>query len=104
MKKTKWMTVGIVVALTVVMLWAAPGLAQMRGRGQGGQGWGCGQGQGSGPGAASGTCPAINQGYQDGQGNRVTNRQTNMERRGQRGPGRNFQQPNTQPQAPPVTQ
>ena len=105
MKKTKWMTVGIVVALTLVMLWAVPGSAQMRGRGQGGQGgqgWGCGQGQGTGPRAAYGTCPAINQGYQDSQGN--NNPQANMGRRGQRGPGRNFQQPNTQPQAPPATQ
>ena len=107
MKKTKWMTIGIVVALTVVMLWAVPGSAQMRGRGQGGQGaqgWGCGQGQGMGPGTGSATCPANNHGYQDSQGNWVNNPQTNMGRRGQRGAGRNFQQPNTQPQAPATTQ
>ncbi len=107
MKKTKWMTVGIVVVLTLIMLWAVPGSAQMRGSGQGGQGWGCGQGQGMGPGAGSATCPATNQGYRDSQGNWVNNPQTNMgmgQRRGQRGPGRNFQQPNTQPQAPPATQ
>jgi hypothetical protein len=107
MKKNKWLTIGIVLALAMVMLWAVPGMAQMRGkgqRGQGGQGWGCGQGQGQGMGygAGNGTCP-INQGYQNTQGNWSNNPQANTGRRGPKGGGRNYQ-PNTQPSAPPVTQ
>ena len=107
MKKTKWLTIGIVLALAVVMVWAVPSLAQMRGqRGQGGQGWGCGGGQGQGQGQGSGqgyaTCPA-NQGNQNCQGNLGNNPQANMGRRGPKGGGRNYQ-PNTQPSAPPVTQ
>jgi hypothetical protein len=104
MKKNKWLTIGIVLALTVVMLWAVPGLAQMRGKGQRGQGWGCGQGQGSGQGygRGSGTCPNY-QGYQNSQGNWGNNPQANAGRRGPKGGGRNYQ-PNTQPNVPLVTQ
>jgi hypothetical protein len=104
-KKNKWLTISLVLALAMVLLWAVPGMAQMRGKGQqgqGGQGWGCGQGQGQGMGygAGNGTCP-INQGYQDAQGS--NNPRANMGRRGPKGGGRNYQ-PNTQPSAPPVTQ
>ncbi len=104
MKKTKWVTIGIVLALTVVMVWAGPTLAQMRGQRGQGQGWGCGQGQGQGQGYGQGygTCPN-NQGYQNCQGNWGNNPQGNMGRRGPKGGGRNYQ-PTTQPSAPPVTQ
>jgi hypothetical protein len=103
----KWLTIGIVLALAMVMIWAVPTLAQMRGqgqRGQGGQGWGCGQGpgQGMGYGPGNANCPYY-QGYQNSQGNPSNNLQTNMGRRGPRGGGRNYQ-PNTQTNVPPVTQ
>jgi hypothetical protein len=104
MNRTNWLTIGIVLALTAVMLGAAPGLAQMRGngqRGQGNQGWGCGQGQGMGPGA--GACPAYSGSQNQDSQNWGNNPQTNTGRRGPRGAGRNYQ-PNTQPAAPPVTQ
>ena len=105
MKKPRWLTISVVLALTVVMLWAVPTLAQGRGQGQcgqGGQGWGCGQGQGQGQGqgAGSGTCPAY-PAYQSGQGNQGNNPQANTERRGPRGGGR-MNQPNTQPTMPPT--
>lgn len=107
MKKNKWLTISLVLALAMVMLWALPGMAQMRGKGQwgqGGQGWGCGQGQGQGMGygAGNGSCP-INQGYQNTQGTWSNNPQVNMGRRGPKGAGRNYQL-NTQPSAPAVTQ
>jgi len=106
MKKNKWFTIGIVLALAMVMLWTAPTLAQMRGkgqRGQGGQGWACGQGPGQGMGYGPGSGACFNyQGYQNSQGNWSTNPQANMGRRGFKGGGRNFQ-PNTQPSAP-ITQ
>ena len=109
MKKNNWLTIGMILAVAMVMLWAVPGMAQMRGKGrwgQGGQGWGCGQGQGQGMGygATSGTCPYY-QGNQNSQGNWSGSNtpQTNMGRRGNRGGGRNYQ-PNTQPSAPNVTQ
>lgn len=106
MKKNKWLTIGLVLALAMVLLWAVPGMAQMRGKGQQGQGWGCGQGQGQGQGmgygAGSGSCP-INQGYQSTQGTWSNTPQVNTGRRGPKGGGRNYQ-PNTQPSAPPVTQ
>jgi hypothetical protein len=108
MNKTKWSTIGLVLILALVLLWAVPGLAQMRGRGQwgqagqGNQGWGCAQGQGYGQGYGPGygNCP-YNQGYQNRQ-NWGNYPQANMGRRGPRGGGRNYQ-PNTQPAAPPVT-
>lgn len=107
MRKNKWLTIGLILALAMVMLWAVPSMAQMRGKGQWGQGgqgwgWGCGQGQGMGYGAANGTCPNY-QGYQNSQGNWSTNPQAYMGRRGPKGSGRNYQ-PNTQPSAPAVTQ
>ena len=105
MKNNKWLKISLILALAMVMLWAVPGMAQMRGKGQwaqGGQGWGCGQGQGQGSGAGYGSCPN-NQGYQDSQGNWSNNPQANMGRRGNRVGGRNCQ-PNTQPSALPVTQ
>jgi hypothetical protein len=111
MKKNSWLTIGIVLALAMGMLWAGPSMAQMRGKGQwgqGGQGWGCGQGQGQGQGmgygAASGTCPNY-QGYQNSQGNWSWSNtpQLNTGGRGNQGGGRNYQ-PNTQPGAPNVTQ
>jgi hypothetical protein len=107
MTRTKWLTIGIVLALAVVLVGARPTLAQMRGqRGQGGQGWGCGQGQGQGQGYGPGygTCPNNNQGNQYGQGNRSNNPQANRGCRGPKGGGggRNYP-PNTQPSAPPVT-
>ena len=109
MNKNKWLTIGMVLALAMVLLWAVPGMAQMRGKGQwgqGGQGWGCGQGPGMGYGQGYGqgyaNCPNY-QGNQYGQGNWSTNPQVNMGRRGPRGGGRNYQ-PNTQPSAPNVTQ
>ena len=101
MKKPRWLTISVVFALTVVMLWAVPTLAQGRGKGQmgqGGQGWGCGQGQGQG--AGNGTCPAV-PGYQRGQDNSGNNPQANTGRRGLRGGGR-MNQPNTQPTTPPT--
>jgi hypothetical protein len=107
MKKQKWLTICIALALAAVMFWAVPSLAQMRGRGWG-QGWGCWQGQGQGqvrgPGYAA-YCPNY-PGYQNYQGNRGywgNNPQANPGSRGPKGGGRNYQ-PNTQPSAPPATQ
>ncbi len=107
MKKNRWLTISLILALAMVLLWALPGMAQMRGKGQwsqGGQGWGCGQGQGQGMGygAGNGSCPN-NQGYQSTQGTWSSTPQVNMGRRGSKGGGRNYQL-NTQPSAPPVTQ
>jgi hypothetical protein len=107
MNKNKLLTTGIVLALAVVMIWAVPTLAQMRGqgqRGQGGQGWGCGQGAGQGMGYGPGNvnCPYY-QGDQNSQGTPSNNPQANMGRRGLRGGGRNYQ-PSTQTNVPPVTQ
>ncbi len=108
MKRSNRLTIGLVMALAVIMLWAVPSMAQMRGKGQwgqGGQGWGCcqGQGQGMGYGAASGTCPNY-PGYQNSQSwSWNNNPQINMGRRGNRGGGRNYQ-PNPQPSAPNETQ
>jgi hypothetical protein len=100
MKNHRWLTMSVVLALAVVMLWAVPTLAQGRGQGQGGQGqgqsWGCGQGQGAG----SGVC-AVNPADQGRQGSCVNNPQANTGRRGPRGSGR-MNQPNTQPTAPPT--
>ncbi len=102
MKKSKWFTMGIVLTLAVVMAWAAPGVAQMRGKGQGGQGCGQGQAQGYGQCQGNGTCPNY-PGYQN-RGKRRNNPQGNMGRRGSsQGGGRN-DQPGAQPSAPPVTQ
>jgi len=104
MKKNKWLTSSIVLALAMIMLWAVPGTAQMRGKGQGGQGWGCGQGQGQGTGYGAGNSTSPNnQGYQNCRGNWNNKPQANLTRRGPRGGGRTTQ-PNTQPSAPPVTQ
>ena len=101
MKSHRWLTISAAFALAVVMLWAAPTLAQGPGKGQGGQGWGCGgQGQGQGQGAGNNTCPAY-PAYQSGQGNWCNNPQANTGRRGSRGGGRAYQ-PNTQ--VPPATQ
>jgi hypothetical protein len=86
----------VVLALAVVMVWAAPTLAQGPGKGQGGQG--CGQGQGQS--AGNNTCPAY-PAYQSGQGKGCNNPQAGTGRRGPRGGGRNSQ-PNTQ--VPPATQ
>jgi hypothetical protein len=106
MKKTKWLTICIVLALVMVMIWTLPILAQMRGKGQRGQGGVCGQGPGQGQGQeygpGSATCPYY-QGNQNVQGNWSNNPQTNPGRQGVRGGGRMYQ-PNTQPSAPPVTQ
>ena len=99
MKSHRWLTISVALALTVVMLWALPILAQGPGKGQGGQGWGCG-GQGQGQGAGNNTCPAY-PAYQSGQGNWCNNPQANTGRRGPRGGGRAYQ-PNTQ--VPPATQ
>jgi hypothetical protein len=104
MGKTKWLMIAIVLALTMVMLWTVPTLAQMQGKGQRGQGWVCGQGpgQGQGQGQGYGNCP-VYQSNQNSQGNWSNNPQTNTGPRGVRGGGRTYQ-PNTQPSAPPVTQ
>ena len=96
MKKARWLTISVTLALAVVMLWAAPTLAQGRGRGQGGQGQGCVQGQGAG----NNTCPAY-PAYQGSQDNWGNNPQANTGRRGPRGGGRAYQ-PNTQPTTPPT--
>lgn len=110
MKKNKWLTMGLVLAVALVMLCAVPAMAQMRGKGQwgqGGQGWGCGQGPGMGYGQGQGSCPnyqAQGWGNQYCQGNwSTTNPQVNAGRRGFKGSGRSYQ-PNTQPSAPNVTQ
>ena len=92
MQKSRWLTSSVALTLAVIMLWAAPTLAQGRGQGQGG--WGCGQGQGQGQGQGYGTCPNY-PGYQSGQGNRGNNPQANTGRRGPRGGGRAYQ-PNPQ--------
>lgn len=97
MKSYRWLTINVAFALAVVMLWAAPTLAQGPGKGQGGQG--CG-GQGQGQSAGNNTCPAY-PAYQSGQGNWCNNPQANTGRRGPRGGGRAYQ-PNTQ--VPPATQ
>ncbi len=105
MKKNRWLTISVVLALVLVMLWAVPGMAQMRGKaqwGQGGQGWGCGQGQGQGYGPGNGNCP-YNPGYQNSQGNWSNNPQANMGRRGPKGGWRN-NQTNTQTNMPAPTQ
>jgi hypothetical protein len=107
MKKNKWLTIAIVLALAVVMIWAVPTLAQVCGQGQrsqGGQAWGCGEGpgQGMGYGPGNANCPYY-QGYQNSQGNSSNSPQATMGRRGPRGGGRNYQ-PNTQTNVPPVTQ
>jgi hypothetical protein len=113
MKKQKWLTICIALALAAVMLWAVPSLAQMHGRGgPWGQGWGCwqGQGQGQGQGQYRGAgyaayCPNYS-GYQYYRGNRGywgNNPQANTGSRGPMRGGRNYQ-PNTQPTPPPATQ
>jgi hypothetical protein len=109
MKKHRWLTISMVLALAMVILCAVPAMAQMRGKGQwgqGNQGWGCGQGQGQGQGQGYGqgygTCPN-NQGYQNCQGDWANNPQADTGRRGPKGSGRNYQ-PNTQPSAPNVNQ
>jgi hypothetical protein len=96
MKSHRWLTIGVAFALAMVMLWAAPTLAQGPGKGQG---WGC-AGQGQGQGAGNNTCPTY-PAYQSGQGNWYNNPQANTGRRGPRGGGRAYQ-PNTQ--VPPATQ
>ncbi len=106
MKKQKWLTICIALALAAVMFWAVPSLAQMRGRGgPWGQGWGCwqGQGQARGPGYAA-YCPYYsgNQ-YSRGRGYWGNNPQANTGNRGPVKGGRNYQ-PNTQPSPPPATQ
>lgn len=109
MKKNKWLTIGLVLTLALVMIWVVPALAQGRRGpwGQGGQGWGCqgrgmgyySQGQGYGRGYY-GTCPNY-PGYQS-RGYWGNNPQANVGPRGPRGYGRNYQ-PN--PKAnPPATQ
>ena len=97
MKKPRWLTISVALAMAAVMLWAAPSLAQGRGKGQG---WGCGQGQGAGQGAGAGnnTCPNY-PAYQSGQGTWCNNPQANTGGRGPRGGGR-ANQPNTQVQPP----
>ena len=90
MKKPRWLTISVALALAAVMLWAAPTLAQGRGKGQGGQGQGAGYN----------TCPNY-PAYQTGQDNWGNNPQAGTGRRGPRGGGRNSQ-PNTQ--VPPATQ
>jgi hypothetical protein len=103
MKKQKWLTFSVALALAVVMLWAVPTLAQGRNQGQwgqGGRGWGCWQGQGQGAGYAA--CPNY-QGYQNYRGNWGSNPQANTGRRGPRGAGRAYQ-PNPQTNVPPPTQ
>jgi hypothetical protein len=103
MKKQKWLTISVALALAVVMLWAAPTWAQGCGQGQGrGQGWGCGQGQGQGQGAGYNTCPNY-PAYQTSQGTWGNNPQAGAGRRGPRGGGRAYQ-PATQPTVPPATQ
>jgi hypothetical protein len=110
MKKQKWLTICIALALAAVMLWAVPSLAQMRGRGgPWGQGWGCWQGQGQRQGQYRGGgyayCPNY-QGYQYYRGNRGNWGNAPQANPGNRGPmrgGRNYQ-PNTQPTPPPATQ
>jgi len=92
MRKPRWLTISVALALAVVMLWAVPTLAQGRGQGQ------CGQGQEQG--AGSTTCPA-NPAYQSGQDNSGNNPQASTGRRGPRGGGRAYQ-PSTQPTAPPT--
>jgi hypothetical protein len=99
MKTQRWLTISVALVLAVVLVWAAPTLAQGRNRGQG---WGCGQGQGQG----YNTCPNY-PAYQGGQGQGCPNPQAGAGRRGPRGGGRNSQpnitpQPNTQ--VPPATQ
>jgi hypothetical protein len=99
MKKHGWLTITVILALTLVMLWAVPTLAQGRGKGQwgqGGQGWGCGQGQAQATG--NNACPNY-QAYQTGQGAWCTNPQAGAGTRGPRGGGRNAQ-PNPQTTAP----
>jgi hypothetical protein len=109
MKKSGMLKISVALVLAAAMLWAAPTLAQGRGKGQwgqGGQGWGCGQGQGMGQGAGQGagygTCPNY-PGYQNPQGNSGNNPQGNFGGRGPRGGGRNSQ-PNPQTNVPPPTQ
>ena len=88
MKKPRWLTISVALALAAVMLWAAPTLAQGRGKGQGGQGQGAGYN----------TCPNY-PAYQTGQDNWGNNPQASTGRRGPRGGGR-ASQPNTQVQPP----
>jgi hypothetical protein len=110
MKKQKWLTICIALALAAVMFWAVPSLAQMRGRGGSwGQGWGCWQGQGRswGPGNAA-YCPNYqyyrgNRGNWGNQGYRRNYPQANPGNRGPMRGGRNYQ-PNTQTTPPPATQ
>lgn len=92
MKKNKWLTVAIALALSGVMIWAVPAFAQGRGnRGQRGQGQGRGYqacpGGGNGP---AGTCPAYPN-YQNRQGSRGNNSQANSGRQAKQGGGRNYQ-------------
>jgi hypothetical protein len=101
MKKHGWLTITVILALTLVMIWAVPTLAQGRGKGQwgqGGQGWGCGQAQGQAQAAGNNACPNY-QAYQTGQGAWCTNPQAGAGPRGPRGGGRNAQ-PNPQTTAP----
>jgi hypothetical protein len=104
MKKCRWLTASMILALTVVVLAAVPALAQGRGNGQwgqGGQGYGCGQGQGQGYGPGYANCPnnQDNQGYQNCRGTGGNNTQAYSGRRGMRGGGRAYQ-PSTQPTPP----
>jgi hypothetical protein len=100
MKKQRWLTISVALALGVVLVWAAPTLAQRRNQGQGGQGWGCGQAPGASQGAGYNTCPNY-PAYQGGQGQGCNNPQAGTGRRGPRG-GARASQPNTQ--VPPATQ
>ena len=86
MKRQRWPAITVALTLAVVLLWAAPTLAQGRGkaRGQGGQGWG--QGQGPGQGVGNNTCPNY-PAYQSGQG-KWAHPQANAGGRGPRGGGR----------------
>jgi len=101
MKTPKWMAMGVALAMAVVMVWAAPSLAQGRGkgqRGQAGQGRVCGQGPGQGQGAGYGSCPYYS-GDQNSRGYRSNNSQANSGRQGRRGGGRFYQS-----NVPPATQ
>lgn len=102
MKRHGWLTITAALALAVVMLWAAPTLAQGRGKGQmgqGGQGWGCGQGQGQGQGQGAGYNACPNPAYQSGQDTWCNTPQAGAGRRGPRSGMRNAP-PNTQPITP----
>jgi len=102
MKKSTWLTTGLVLALAGTMMVAGPVWAQGPGGGPQGQGNQWGQGGGMGPGAGAANCPNYPR-YQNCPVNRGDNTQAPRGRRGMRGGGRN-NQATTQTTPPAVTQ